>query len=103
MKIWQFYQKKKAGSTRKGPGRKHPTDLMLVVPRKKHSLPPRPTDPLLAFQAISRAQTQHEQIRLAENLCSEWARYDISLLWNAISRSSLHPELKQHMFNMLWS
>jgi hypothetical protein len=76
---------------------------MLVVSRRKQSPTSAATDPVLGLQAIARATPQREQLRLAENLCTEWARRDINRLWNAIASSSLHPELKQHMFNMLWN
>jgi hypothetical protein len=103
VKIWQFYQEKKTGIWLKTQCRKNPPELMLVVPRRKPIPSAAATDPVQGIQAIARATPQREQLRLAENLCTEWARRDINRLWNAIACSSLHPELKQHMFTMLWN
>jgi len=44
-----------------------------------------------------------KQPQLARQIASNWAKHDINAIWNAVSRSNLDPQIKQILFNELWS
>ena len=58
--------------------------------------------PCVAIDELLQAPPE-KQPQLARQIALKWAKHDINAMWNAVSRSQLDCQIKQILFNDLWS